>query len=340
MAGEGYYNRHSPQQAEIATMSQDALRRAVESLPRAITASIVADYGSSQGRNSMGPVRVMLAGLRDRHPVPAPLTVAHVDLPDNDWPTLFETVAGPDSYLVGQHAVYPVAIGRSFYEQVLADSSVAIGWSGTSVQWLSARPDLGPDNMFSDLADPGDHRTWALAAAADWRTFLGHRAKELAPGGRLVISALASSAAYVPFLSRIRDGVHGAVTHGWITQDEARAMTVPTYLRTQAEIESPFEDQGLDLVIQDHTSFVAPDPAFAAFGSHGDLQRFADDEVGQIRGWSEPSLAAALAPARSAADADAAVDGLYSCIRSAVAADPDTGHCDWTMSLLTVARPS
>src|SRR5262249_50857464 len=99
MAGDGYYNRHSPQHAEIGTMSEDALRRAVESLPTTLTAPVVVDYGSSQGRNSIGPMRLVLAALRARMPALAPVRVVHTDLASNDWSTLFRTVFGPDGYL-------------------------------------------------------------------------------------------------------------------------------------------------------------------------------------------------------------------------------------------------
>jgi hypothetical protein len=141
----------------------------------------------------------------------------------------------------------------------------------------------------------------------------------------------------------LSDAVRTAVTTGCITEAEADAMTVPTYLRTRDEIEAPFvdpdADDDLDLVIEDHATFIAPDPAFAAYGVHGDVERFADDEVAQIRGWSGPSLAAALDRGRGVQGIEEATDALFSGIRAAVGADPERGHCDWTMSLLTAARP-
>ena len=338
MAGDGFYNAHSPQQAEVAAMSEDALRRAVEMLPASVNATVIADYGCSQGGNSIRPMRVVLDAMRQRTPIPAPLSVVHCDLPRNDWSTLFETVFGPNSYLDDHELVFPSAIGRSFYEPLFPEATVAVGWSGTSVLWLSGRPDVGGGNLFSRLAAGGDKTRWALAAANDWRTFLAHRARELAPGGRLVISSIGDSDVYPPFLGLIQDAVRAAAVDGCITQDEADAMTVPTYLRTAEEIEAPFVDDALGLVIDQHTSFVAPDPAYAAFAVHGDIERFADDEVAQIRGWSQPSLTEALDSARDTRGVSAAIDGLFASIRAAVAADPTTGHCDWTMSLLTVSR--
>lgn len=341
MAGDGYYNEHSPQQGAIAVASADALRRAVAALPRTVTASVIADYGCSQGANSIAPIRTILDALAERGAPASSWQVVHTDLPANDWSTLFATVFGPGSYLRPGEAVYPSAIGRSFYEPLLPEGSVAVGWSGTSALWLSGRPEVGPGNVFSPLATGEDHRRWAEAAASDWREFLTLRSRELAPGGRLVITSLQWSDAYPPFLRLIHDAIRSAAAAGAISRSEADAMTVPTYQRTREEIEAPFAEppSGLDLVIDEHTSFVAPDPAFAAYGDHGDVERFAVDETAQIRGWSGPSLAAALDPDRGPGGLAAAIDAVFDAVRAAVLADPATGHCDWTTSLLTVSRP-
>ncbi len=339
MAGDGYYNAHSPQQAEIAAASLEAVRRAAAAVPASVTAGTVVDYGSSQGRNSVEPLRAIIAGLRAGRPG-APLTVVHADLPANDWTTLFETVFGAGGYLRDAPDVFPMAVGRSFYERLLPDASVAMGWSGTAVQWLSRRPDVGPRNLFSSLAAGADRERWAAAAAADWRTFLGHRAHELAPGGRLVVSSLMDADVYPPYLAFLSDAVDRAAGLGCITAAEAAAMTVPTYLRTREEIEAPFADGALGLAVAAHDAFVAPDPAFAAYRRHGDRARFGADAVAQLRGWAEPSLLAALDPGRGDAGRAEAGRRLFACIRSAYAADPEAGHCDWTMSLLTVLRPA
>lgn len=297
MAGDGYYNAHSPQQGAIAATAEDALRRAVRSLPDPLTASVIADYGCSQGRNSIGPVKVLLDELGRRAGEPRPWSVVHNDVPGNDWTTFFATVFGDDGYLSEHEAVFPSAIGRTFYEQLLPDSSVAVGWSGTSVLWLSGRPDVGPDNLFSPIATGEDRRRWAAAAADDWRTFLGHRSRELVPGGRLVVSSLQASDAYPPFLHLIRRGVRAAVEAGTLTAAEADAMTVPTYQRTKDEIEAPFADDGLGLVVDEHTSFTAPDPAYAASPSTASstaspTTRRPRSGVGPGPRWPPPSIPA------------------------------------------------
>lgn len=340
MAGDGFYNVHSPQQSEVADILLGVLQRALASLPPAMEAVTIADYGASQGANSMRPIGEIIAALRaHRH---TPLTVVHTDLASNDWATLFATIYdAPGSYLADVSDVYPHAIGRSFYHQLLPDRTVAAGWSSTAVLWLSARPEVGPGNLFSELADADDQRCWADAAAADWRTFLRHRQAELAPGGRLVVSALMDDGSdrYGPFLELIRSGVDDAVAAGHVTSEEAGAMTVGTYLRTREEIEAPLRNGSLDLALLEHSEAVAADPAYERFRQHGDALRFAADEVAQIRGWAQPSMEAGLDGGRMGSQRATASAALFECIGARVAADPEHGHCDWAVSALALGAP-
>ena len=53
---------------------------------------VIADYGSSQGRNSLRPMRAAIAVLRGRFGSERPICVTHTDLPGNDFSTLFQTL--------------------------------------------------------------------------------------------------------------------------------------------------------------------------------------------------------------------------------------------------------
>ena len=79
----------------------------------------------------------------------------HTDLPGNDFSALFQTLANdPDSYLRDDPAVFPSAVGRSFYQQILPSRSVTLGWSSWAVQWLSRTPAHIPDQV--QVAYSGD----------------------------------------------------------------------------------------------------------------------------------------------------------------------------------------
>ena len=109
---------------------------------------VIADYGCSQGHNSLAPVAAAIGALRERIGPDRAISVVHTDLPGNDYAALFQTLAGDaESYLRDQPLVFPSAIGRSFYEVLLPPGTVTLGWSSWSVQWLSRTPAPVPDQV-------------------------------------------------------------------------------------------------------------------------------------------------------------------------------------------------
>lgn len=60
---------------------------------------VVGDFSSSQSGNSLQPMRTIIETVQSRwRPVP-PISVVQVDLPSNDFSTLFATVFGPSAGL-------------------------------------------------------------------------------------------------------------------------------------------------------------------------------------------------------------------------------------------------
>jgi len=68
MEGGGSYNRHAGVPAGGANLAIPFLERAVRSLALGggDQPIVIADYGSSQGKNSLAPLRVAIQGLRGR----------------------------------------------------------------------------------------------------------------------------------------------------------------------------------------------------------------------------------------------------------------------------------
>src|SRR3546814_6374884 len=67
---------------------------------------VIVDYGCSQGRNSMAPMRAAIEALRVRTGEGRAVEVVHTDLPSNDFTYLFTTLDDdPGSYLSGQSKV-------------------------------------------------------------------------------------------------------------------------------------------------------------------------------------------------------------------------------------------
>ena len=136
MEGKGFYNEYAAIPASGGALALPLLEEAARqiSLDSTDRPIVMADYGSSQGKNSLAPMRAAIAVLRARVGAQRPIVVYHTDLPANDFSTLFEVLeSDPASYLREEHSVFPSAIGRSFYRPILPPSHVDL-----------ARPRLRP----------------------------------------------------------------------------------------------------------------------------------------------------------------------------------------------------
>ena len=190
MESGGSYNLHSAIPAGGAGLALPLLEQAARTIALDSTDQplVIADYGSSQGKNSLPPLRAAIRTLRGRVGPARPIIVVHVDQPANDFNTLFEVLhADPERYSLDDPNVFPSAIGRSFYESVFPKAHVHLGWSSYAAVWLSRNPARIPGHFVPRVATGPVREAFERQAAEDWKAFLSLRAVELKPGGRLVV---------------------------------------------------------------------------------------------------------------------------------------------------------
>jgi hypothetical protein len=347
------YNEHSQPQHAAGDDGQPLLLRAAEAaaLERARPVTI-ADYGSSQGRNSLAPMRNAVQALRGRlGPGPA-ISVVHTDLPSNDFAALFTTLeADPRSYLRGAEGVFAYAAGRSFYERLFPASQVTLGWSSIAVHWLSAVPCPLGEHIFSPLGSAEERAAYAARAAQDWKRFLKHRLEELSPGGQLVV--VGSGADDRGFsgaegLMNLANGVlHEMVADGALRREEYERMSVPTYYRTRDEFLAPLQDPSAPATKRASDCFVLheceemdlADPLWEQYEQSGDVAAYAASASAFLRAFSEPSLFGAIASERSAENVTTLADDFYARVREEIATHPAEARCAWRLVLLRLAKP-
>src|SRR5215831_15916133 len=112
MEAKGAYNKHSKLPAGGTALALPLLEKAVQSVELDADGQpiVLADYGSSQGKNSMVPMQLAIRGLRRRIGPNRAISVFHIDQPSNDFATLFAVLDGdPDRYVVGEPNVFPAA---------------------------------------------------------------------------------------------------------------------------------------------------------------------------------------------------------------------------------------
>jgi SAM dependent carboxyl methyltransferase len=109
MEGGGAYHRHARHQTAAASAAGQFLERAISNLALDPGAEpiVIADYGSSQGRNSQAPMSAAIRSLRPRLTPAQPIFVYHVDQPSNDFNTLFEVLGAPESYARNNATIFP-----------------------------------------------------------------------------------------------------------------------------------------------------------------------------------------------------------------------------------------
>jgi hypothetical protein len=304
MEGHGAYNRSSRVQAAgsspvLPLFEQAARNVEVEATPTPI---VIADYGASEGRNSLAPLAAAIAALRTRVGSERAISVVHTDLPESDFTALFKLLTiDPDSYLRRDNAAFASAVGRSFYEQILPTESVTLGWSAWAVQWLSRVPAPIPDQVQVAFSHDLDARAaYARQADEDWRSFLTHRAREMRAGARLVILTMARDHSgdfgYRPLLEAMYGSLLDLVDQDLIRVEEMRRMAIPTVGRTRAEFESPFGPDGhlTGLSIEHLEVFNGEDRIWQDFEHTKDARAFGAQWAAFSRASVFPTLAAEL----------------------------------------------
>jgi hypothetical protein len=301
MEGKGAYNRSSYVQGAGASPAVPLFEQAatLAVLPAPPEPIVVADYGSSEGHNSFGPMVVAIRALRQR--TDQAISIIHTDLPGSDFSALFQALAkDADSYLRVDPNTFALAVGRTFYEQILPSASVTLGWCSWAVQWLSRAPAPIPDHVQAACSkDVAVREEYARQSAEDWRTFLHHRGRELRPGGRLIVLTMALAAAGDFGYRRVLEAMYATllqlVDEGFLRASELHKMSIPTVGRSLADLEAPFSDGRFADLSVDHASvFLGEDTIWNEFERDGDAKAFGARWAAFSRASVFPTLALGL----------------------------------------------
>jgi SAM dependent carboxyl methyltransferase len=307
MEGNGAYNKHAQPQAAGASLATPVLQKALEKIPLEPGEQpiIVADYGSSQGKNSLTAVGSAIRNLRIRLGAHRSICIFHIDQPSNDFNSLFGVLTSdPERYVLNQENVFPCAIGRSFYEQVLPSESVHLGWSSNAAMWLSRIPSLIPGHFWSVRSTGAARAAFERQSADDWEAFLSLRAREMRPGARLVVvlpgppNDLSSGVAVL--MDSANAVLQEMIEESAITADERGAMVLGAHPRRKDELLAPFAKEGhfQRLVVENYGESVPPDAAWSEFQASGDKETLAQKRALFFRSTFMPSLAFALTRVR------------------------------------------
>jgi hypothetical protein len=348
MEGNGAYNRHAKLPAGGAALAVPFLEKAVREmgLAPADRPVVIADYGSSQGKNSLAPMRIAIENVRPRIGPNRPISVFHIDQPSNDFNTLFEVLdTDPDRYALDEPNVFPCAIGRSFYENVLPPDSVHLGWSSYAAVWLSRIPTIVSGHFIALRGTPAERAAFQRQAAEDWEAFLSLRARELRPGGRLVVVLPALNDEGVTGLEPLMDHANAVlaemVDEGALRADERERMVLGACPRRRCDLLAPFQRSGqfqnLSVECCD-LSWVA-DGAWADYERDGNNEALANRQALLFRSIFVPSLALGLTEAHDAGQRRIFADRFEDGLKRRLADQPTPSH-SYVQTMVLAKRDS
>jgi hypothetical protein len=303
MEGGGSYNRYAKVPAGGGQLAVPFLEEAARNttLEPEDGPLVIADYGSSQGKNSLAPMRAAIKTLRARVGSSRPILVVHIDQAENDFNTLFGVLhSDPERYSLGDAKVFPSAIGRSFYETVFPKGHVHLGWSSYAAVWLSRIPTTIPGHIVA-LASTGKVRAaFDRQGDEDWKFFLSLRADELRPGGRLVVVLPGlnddGEAGFEPLFAQANEVLAEMASAGSITSEERARMVLGACPRRRRQLLAPFSSgsQYCGLTVERCELSPLPDDAWADYERDGKTEVLVKRHVGFFRSIFVPSLATAL----------------------------------------------
>ena len=326
MEGDGAYNRHARFQADgskIAHLYAQEAAHKVE-IDHGHGPIVIADYGSSQGKNSLEPIRIVIDALRARIGSDRPIMVYHVDLPVNDFNTLFRTLdADTSSYMRDAVNVHAYGIGRSFFYNVFPPNYVHFGWCAYAVQWLSCTPAVPVDHFWCMRLGGTARVLYEHQAAKDWANFLSLRADELQCGGRLVI-VCPGVGDFLSIADHVDAVIADMVAEGTIDADERARMVIAGWQRSEREYLAPFQQDGQfhGLTVEYCHSAARPDPIWEQFQRDRDTDAFASKQAAHFRATFVPSLATALTRANDGAARRAFADRIERGLKQRLLREP------------------
>ncbi|UFI02605.1 hypothetical protein [Roseibium aggregatum] len=318
MSGGGFYNANSAAQWSAIEKILPLLEEAIASLPIEGSGPVgIADYGCSEGRNSVAVMKHALPALLAR--TERPIQTIHSDLPTNDFSELFRSLRPDGGSVFGSERVYSAAIGGSMYDQLCPPQSLHLATTFNAIGFLSCRPvDTLPGYILPNgpsvarangYVSEEDRHAFAEQAKNDIARFLTVRARELVPGGKLLVQVFGSKGQARTcdgLYDLLNDAVLDFVEAGDISREVYDHYYQPVYMRDLQELADPVTNDtygaaGLYSLDRSMEYEIAV-PFVDRFKQDGDLDRYARDYVNFFRAFTEAVLRAALPESPSRKD--------------------------------------
>ena len=360
MKGGGYYSQRTRGAKDVIDNAAGMLIEAADAIspPGKRMPITLADFGAADGGTSVNALRKCIERIRERFPG-TQIQVSYTDLPSNDFSALFKNLLGfgsltSNTYLTDIEDVYVNACGIGFHKQLMPDASLDIGFSATAMHYISEKPCPIGNHVHMVGASEETLAAYAEQARQNWNDLLVARAKELRPGGRLVMlnfgideeGRYLGNTGGVNMFNTFASIWKGMRDEDIISREEFINTSFPQYYRTVEEFCAPFKDNdspvyqaGLRLVSAKTGVVGCPyRRAFDEAGSAMSAREFAESYVPTLRSWSEAVFLSGLNEARPMEERHQIVDTFYQRYEDRVASDSSGHAMDYVHCYLAVKK--
>lgn len=347
------YDRNSYMQAQMVRSRAEWLRAAVERIGPVAPEFTAMDYGCGPGHSALDAVVPVIEAYRRIDPQGV-LVIRHSDQVGNDWNALFALAFGTDGYQRSGSRIRSEAVAGSFYTQLAAPGSVALGTCFAASHWLSSAPSpFSPGTVwFADLEGEA-RREFAALARADWTQFLRCRAAELRSGAMAIVSTLGAvpddreingvRSSARKLYRAIFDVANQMVVDGLLEAAALDRFVFPLWFPTAEDACAPINGEpDLKKAFEVIEASVTPAPVHpndVYEDSLHDPETYARLYAGYIRGFGESTLRLHLfgPSANSAAEVDALTEEFFGRLTRYYKAEPGR-HASETMIMTLVLR--
>jgi hypothetical protein len=302
------------------------------------------DYGTADGGTSVGMWKFVCSKVlgtgKNRE-----IEVVLNDLPKMVGETLVKN--GCSLSELYRNAIVLIT-PKSFYNSVVAKSSMDLGFSATAMHWLSKLPYHIKNHTHSNACpDREDFDAFRRQSAADWKLLLSRRKEELKSGGKMVFINLSrnSEGMYLGHNKEDRN-LHEVLHDIWrtfkekgkINRKEYESATFQNFYRSEEEYIKGVEEVGGLEVLEIRTELIKC-PYREQLNEDGDAEKFALGLTGTVRSWSEHVFFEAISSRKDAIeDKQGIIDDFFRQFKEEVENSPRSYSMDYIENYLLVSK--
>lgn len=366
-SGSGHYGKFNDNTEKVTLLFTEQVVKTLATIPVDVAKPFaICDYGCADSSTFMPVATKIISQQREKYGDELPIQVFYEDQPFNDFNSVVLRThglipGGPKPYIDEFANVYAYDCGLGFYSQCFPANTLSLGYCAIAGHWSSKRACIIPDEVFYiQSKDETVKEKFRQQGAKDWETFLTLRAKELKPGGVMMMIMFArdkdghySHKGFDEGKFSVYDILPASwkdmLNEGLITEEEYREAGFNMYYRNEEEFSAPLKDkdspvfkEGLELISIE--TKVMPDPTHEKFFKTGakagsdEAKQFANFFTNGTRRWTNFTFLGALSASRTAKEKEDIVDELYRRYEEAIAKDPYNSGADFVYANIVMQK--